>query len=388
MARFTPDSDLVDNYVHAVYRYKTSELDEYNKPIYRPIAFQTDLEDLTLTYSNFNILSFNPKDTAAATAAYASKVTAFDANVQRDLEANKLDLFKYMEHVANFIHVGSKLFMRKADIPTKLSQLTNDVGFVKNTETISKAETANTATKLATPITIAISGGVTGTATSFDGSGNITIPVTAVKANTDAAGNKIDTTYAKKKEIPGAMTTTDLSNKTTTVKAISAKVLSDYVAEQVSSISGGIKSITTGSTNGTLKVDGTDVAVKGLGSAAFTPSTRYAAASHEHTSDDVKSMLGYSKPTSYTAITINDTLNGAIGKLEKNFDNYQPNLSLLTASEVNTGTATTERSINAKVLSDFVISKVPKSVGSSHKFVYSNSNGVLTATDFEIWVTN
>jgi hypothetical protein len=231
MARFTPDSDLVDNYVHAVYRYKTSELDEYNKPIYRPIAFQTDLEDLTLTYSNFDILSFDPENADEATAAYANKVTAFDANVQSDLAANKLDLFQYMEHVANFIHVGSKLFIRKADIPTKLSQLTNDVGFIKNTDTVAKAETANTATKLAKSITIAISGGVTGTATSFDGSGNITIPVTAVKANTDASGNNIVTTYAKKTEIPGAMTTTDLSNKTTTVKSISAKVLSDYVAE-------------------------------------------------------------------------------------------------------------------------------------------------------------
>ena len=44
----------------------------------------------------------------------------------------------------------------------------------------STATTATTATKLATARTIALSGGVTGTATSFDGSGNITIPVTAL----------------------------------------------------------------------------------------------------------------------------------------------------------------------------------------------------------------
>jgi hypothetical protein len=42
---------------------------------------------------------------------------------------------------------------------------------------------ASTATKLATAVTIALSGGVTGTATPFDGSGNITIPVTAVAAS-------------------------------------------------------------------------------------------------------------------------------------------------------------------------------------------------------------
>lgn len=41
---------------------------------------------------------------------------------------------------------------------------------------------APTATKIATAVTIALSTGVTGTATSFDGSGNITIPVTSVAA--------------------------------------------------------------------------------------------------------------------------------------------------------------------------------------------------------------
>ncbi len=38
--------------------------------------------------------------------------------------------------------------------------------------------------------------------------------------------------------------------------------------------------ITTGTTNGTINVSGTNVAVKGLGSAAYTNSTAYAAASH------------------------------------------------------------------------------------------------------------
>ena len=42
---------------------------------------------------------------------------------------------------------------------------------------------AATATKLATARTIALSGAVTGTATAFDGSGNITIPVTALASS-------------------------------------------------------------------------------------------------------------------------------------------------------------------------------------------------------------
>jgi hypothetical protein len=174
----------------------------------------------------------------------------------------------------------------------------------------------------------------------------------------------------------------------TTARSITAKVLSDFVTEKVSGISGGIKSITTGSSNGTLKVDGTDVAVKGLGSAAYTASTAYAAASHNQASSTINAMTGYSKPSSTSAIATNDSLNSAIGKLEKALDSKQASLSAMTAAEATTGTATTARSITAKVLSDFVTSKVPKSVGSSHTFIYSNSNGVLTATDFEIWVTN
>lgn len=44
----------------------------------------------------------------------------------------------------------------------------------------------------------------------------------------------------------------------------------------------GVRSISTGSTNGTISVNGSSVAVKGLGSAAYTASTAYATASHTH----------------------------------------------------------------------------------------------------------
>ena len=43
-----------------------------------------------------------------------------------------------------------------------------------------------------------------------------------------------------------------------------------------------VTSVATGSSNGTIAVNGTNVAVKGLGSAAYTASTAYAAASHTH----------------------------------------------------------------------------------------------------------
>lgn len=51
-----------------------------------------------------------------------------------------------------------------------------------------------TTTKLQTPRTIAISGGATGTATSFDGTGNISIPVTSLDATKLSGTAKIATT--------------------------------------------------------------------------------------------------------------------------------------------------------------------------------------------------
>ena len=60
-------------------------------------------------------------------------------------------------------------------IPTKVSDLTNDSGFVTSSGTVAKAN------QLTTARTIGISGGATGTATSFNGTANISIPITDVK---------------------------------------------------------------------------------------------------------------------------------------------------------------------------------------------------------------
>ncbi|MDF2873375.1 MAG: hypothetical protein K0R22_58 [Sporomusa sp.] len=69
--------------------------------------------------------------------------------------------------------------------------------FIANTITAALNGLAATATKLATARTIAISGKVTGTATSFDGSGNIVIPVTAVTADICTGNSATATTAAK-----------------------------------------------------------------------------------------------------------------------------------------------------------------------------------------------
>lgn len=72
---------------------------------------------------------------------------------------------------------------------------------------------AGTATKLATGRTIALSGKITGTATSFDGSANISIPVTAVTADS-CTGNSATATTASNATTAGglAINTTGVNN--------------------------------------------------------------------------------------------------------------------------------------------------------------------------------
>lgn len=90
--------------------------------------------------------------------------------------------------------------------------------------------------------------------------------------------------------------------------------------------------VATGTTNGTFKIGSTEVAIAGLGSAAYTASTAYAAASHTHVSSDVTAMTGYAKASAVAAIATTDSLNTAIGKLEKALDGKQASGSYAAAS--------------------------------------------------------
>ena len=68
----------------------------------------------------------------------------------------------------------------------------------------------------------------------------------------------------------------DLSNTPTLGTAAAANASDFATAAQGSKADTAIQSISTGSTNGTIDVDGVDVAVYGLGSAAYTASSAYA----------------------------------------------------------------------------------------------------------------
>ena len=63
------------------------------------------------------------------------------------------------------------------------------------------------------------------------------------------------------------------------------------VQDAVDAIDTGVMSVVSGTVNGTIKVDGTDVAVTGLGSAAYTDSSAYATAAQGTKADNAETKL-------------------------------------------------------------------------------------------------
>ena len=82
----------------------------------------------------------------------------------------------------------------------------------------------------------------------------------------------------------------------------------EEVRTAVSNVDTGVMAVTEGATNGTISVDGTDVSVHGLGSAAYTASTAYATAAQGETADQAAADIGDMGDLTGTA----DTLVGAI----------------------------------------------------------------------------
>ena len=103
----------------------------------------------------------------------------------------------------------------------------------------------------------------------------------ATKATQDGEGNVISTTYATAAALEGVRTTAEKGVSDAAVAKEAADAAKAVADEKVGAVS-----LASGAANGTVKltVDGveSEVAVKGLGSAAYTNSSAYAAASHTH----------------------------------------------------------------------------------------------------------
>lgn len=115
---------------------------------------------------------------------------------------------------------------------------------------------------------------------------NVGTLVDIYKAKATASGDKIQVTVDNSKReisasvVAGSIGATELAtNAVTTVKIADGNVSKEKLAEDVQTslrkADTAVQSVKTGTTNGTVSVDRTDVAVKGLGSAAYTASTAY-----------------------------------------------------------------------------------------------------------------
>lgn len=158
-----------------------------------------------------------------------------------------------------------------------------DTGFARG-DHVHPAQTtvsgnAGSATKLATARTIAISGGATGTATSFNGTANITIPVTsldatkltgtasidttgnaatATKATQDSAGQDIADTYIKGLSVSGKTITYTKGDGDTGTITTQDTTYSTFVKSGSSAASGLVPApSTTAGTTKFLREDGT-----------------------------------------------------------------------------------------------------------------------------------
>ena len=103
---------------------------------------------------------------------------------QPTVNNGKLTIQKNGSSVGTFTANQSTNVTANITVPTKTSDITNDSDFVTSSGTVAKAN------QLTTPRTIGISGGATGTATSFNGTANISIPITDVKDSYVTWGGK------------------------------------------------------------------------------------------------------------------------------------------------------------------------------------------------------
>ena len=137
-----------------------------------------------------------------------------------------------------------------------------------------------------------------------------------------------------------------------------------------------ILEVVEGESNGTIKVDGEEVAVHGLGSAAFVGTETFAPASHYQAADTINSMTGYALPDEVSEVLATDTLNQAMGKIERRAINALPQAGGVITGDLEVQGELTADASSAKKLS-------AADAGSGTQFVYFQ-NGVPVASAYTI----
>ena len=165
------------------------------------------------------------------------------------------------------------------------------------------------------------------------------------RASADAEGNSISGTYAKTSSLPTKVS--QLTNDSGYIKGVTKAMVEGVLTGNITSHTHSQyltahQSITlaSGTNNGTLKltVGGTttdNIAVKGLGSAAYTDSSAYAPASHTHTFASLTA-----RPTTISGYGITDGLRRVTlaNNVENDFNTFE-NLTLTGRGDPTTGSS-------------------------------------------------
>ena len=264
-------------------------------------------------------------------------------------------------------------------------------GKLGKTEKAASATVADSATKLSKGINVTITGAVSGSATAFDGSAPLTITTTsvngakvtgtvpsAIKATQDANGQNIVDTYATKGELTTfGDTIVDAFNqfeqsmvsdfalksyvdgnfaKAKDLDALGDSVVQSFEQYHQTAVNEFItktygeatyakkNELPTGALTQAiadkryLGITAKAESAKTADSVTWTAITgkpgTFVPSAHNQASNTINAMTGYSKPSSTNAITATDSLNAAIGKIEKALDGKQATGSYALKSEL------------------------------------------------------
>lgn len=187
---------------------------------------------------------------------------------------------KIKTYVATYIASSQDGAVLKTGDHTMAGKLTVQGGIAGNLtgNVTGKADTAGVSDQTKASLTIKHENGTT---TTYNGSVEETLDLsdlatdTQLSAAIEGLGAEIDARIASVSGDGILISTSTTDTKAVTVGPTTKLTNAVAVAETALQKA----DITTGSSNGTINVDGTDVAVKGLGSAAYTESSAYASAS-------------------------------------------------------------------------------------------------------------
>ena len=217
--------------------------------------------------TNETNIATNTAGVAANTAKFADYSTTAQMNAELAKKQDKLT-------AGNNITIGADGKTISADVVNSTDGLTKDqlataipsVSMVEGLISDSNADTATTVGELSDLTTSA--------------KGNIVAAINEVDANADAAKAAADAKLASVSSTGSGVVKTVVQNGTAvnvTAGAVAKSELAAGVQTSLGLADSALQKadITSGAANGTISVEGTDVAVKGLGSAAYVATTAF-----------------------------------------------------------------------------------------------------------------